>query len=136
MTDPNPPAPEFRSWAIVEIFGHERIAGEVSEQTIAGAGFIRVDVPALDGQPAFTRFYGDKAIYSIQPVDETTARRAAAAMRVRPVTVYLAPALPAPAPGPLLDEDDSADPDDPEFYDDDDDDDYDSGDDDDDGPGF
>ncbi|MCC6192080.1 MAG: hypothetical protein IT318_23875 [Anaerolineales bacterium] len=126
MTD-QPQTEPFRSWAIVEIFGHERLAGEVSEQTIAGAGFIRVDVPAVDGAPAFTRFYGDKAIYSITPVDEQTARRAALAMRARPVTVYLAPALP-PGPetpdhyrdaGPLVDYDDE------DNFDDDDDRDFD-----------
>lgn len=96
MTAPN--GESFRAWAIVEIFGHERIAGDVSEQVIAGHGFVRVDVPELDGQPAFTRMYGHAAIYSITPVSEDIARRAAAAMRVRPVNVYLA-ALPAPAGG-------------------------------------
>lgn len=90
----------FRTWALVEIFGHERIAGEVSEQTIGGDGFIRVDVPAVNGQTAFTRLYGGKAIYSITPVSEDIARRAAATMQARPVTVYLLPALqPSAEPG-------------------------------------
>lgn len=84
-------AATFRQWALVEIFGHERIAGEVSEQTIGGEGFIRVDVPAVNGQAAFTRLYGGKAIYSITPVSEDIARRAAASMQARPVTVYLLP---------------------------------------------
>lgn len=96
----------FRNWAIVEIFGHERIAGEVSEQAIGGGSFIRVDVPAVDSQAGFTRFYGDKAIYSIQPVSEEIARRAAASMRVRPVNVYLLPAL---ASGELEEDDDQDD---------------------------
>lgn len=82
----------FRNWAVVEIFGHERIAGEVSEQSIAGTNMLRVDVPAVGAQPAFTRFYGHGAIYSIQPVSEDIARRAAGAMQVRPVNVYLLPA--------------------------------------------
>lgn len=85
--------PTFCTWALVEIFGHERIAGEVSEQVIAGEGFIRVDVPALAGTPAFTRLYGGKAIYSITPVSEAVARLAAGTMRARPVTIYLAPGL-------------------------------------------
>jgi hypothetical protein len=99
MSDQAPNEP-FRSWAIVEIFGHERIAGEVSEQTIGGGTFIRVDVPAVNGQQAFTRFYGDKAIYSIQPVSEDIACRAAASMHVRPVNVYL-----LPEPKPVSEED-------------------------------
>lgn len=32
-------------WAILELMGHRRLAGYVSEQEIAGAAFIRVDVP-------------------------------------------------------------------------------------------
>lgn len=94
MTE-QPVSEPFHTWAIVDIFGHERIAGELSEQTIGGGSFIRVDVPAVGDQQAFTRFYGDKAIYSIQPVSEDIARRATAGMRVRPVNVYL---LPDPAP--------------------------------------
>jgi len=100
MTE-QPASEPFHTWAIVEIFGHERIAGELSEQTIGGGSFIRGDVPAVGDQQAFTRFYGDKAIYSIQPVSEDIARRAAAGMRVRPVNVYLLP----DAPKPLSEED-------------------------------
>jgi len=92
----------FRAWAIVEIFGHERLAGEVSEARIGGCAFVRVDVPAVGEQQAFTRFYGDKAIYSITPVDEALARRAAESMQVRPVNVYL---LPSPQTPPDDDED-------------------------------
>jgi hypothetical protein len=78
----------FDSWAIVELFGHSKIAGRVTEQQIAGGTFLRVDVPDLDGQAAFTRFYGAGAIYSITPLDEAMARRVAGALSPRPVTVY------------------------------------------------
>ena len=83
----------FDTFAIVELFGHARIAGRVSEQVIAGQGFVRVDVPANEQYPAFTRMYGTGAIYSITPVDESIARAAAAGMRERPVMIYI-PALP------------------------------------------
>lgn len=108
------PAAPFSAWAIVEIFGHERIAGEVSEQTIGAASFVRVDVPSIDGSPAWTRLYGEKAIYSITPVDEATARLAAAQLRARPINIYIAlPALNSPPadPGPP-DDDDEIDPND------------------------
>jgi hypothetical protein len=39
--------PSTEQWAIVEIFGHQRIAGRLTEQTIGGCSFVRVDVPAL-----------------------------------------------------------------------------------------
>lgn len=93
---PDPTAAPFETFAIIEIFGHTRIAGRVSEQTIAGQGFLRVDVPALPAagrypeKPAFTRFYGPGAIYSITPVDEEMAVQAAQSMRVAPIDIYLA----------------------------------------------
>jgi hypothetical protein len=46
--------PEFRTWAVVELFGHVTLAGEVSEQTLGGSAFIRLDVPEVNGQSAFT----------------------------------------------------------------------------------
>jgi hypothetical protein len=78
----------FDTWAIVELFGHSKIAGRVTEQQVAGGTFLRVDVPELDGQAGFTRFYGASAIYSITPVNEDLARRAAEALCPKPVTVY------------------------------------------------
>jgi hypothetical protein len=90
------PEPSFDQFCIVELFGHSRIAGRVTEQVIGGQGFVRVDVPELskdrynEETPAFTRLYGPGAIYSITPVDEETARQAALSMRVAPVNVYLA----------------------------------------------
>jgi hypothetical protein len=81
----------FDHWAIVEIFGHVRLAGRVTEATIGGCAFVRVDVPAVDGEAAYTRLYGQGAIYSITLVTEDTARRAAAQVREQPLTIYLPP---------------------------------------------
>lgn len=93
------PAATTEFWAIVEIYGHTKIAGLVTEQVIAGQGFIRVDVPDLPAagpyraQEKFTRLYGANAIYSITPVSEEIALQAAQSMRVKPVNVYVAPLL-------------------------------------------
>jgi len=90
----NTQTPTFETFAIVELFGHARIAGRVSEQVIAGQGFLRVDVPGLPAdryhELPFSRMYGPSAIYSITPVSEEIAIRAAQSMRVPPVSVYLA----------------------------------------------
>lgn len=94
-------APAVGMWAIVEIFGHQRIAGWMTEQTIGGHGFIRVDVPELDGQEAgegpiaaHSKLYGPGAIYAINPVDEALAKLAALSIRHKPVEPYgLAAAL-------------------------------------------
>lgn len=88
----------FDQWAILEIMGHVKLAGRVSEQTIAGTGFLRIDVPEANGLPAFTRLYGTGAIYSITPVSEDFARQAAASLQERAVMVYI-PAIAAPARG-------------------------------------
>lgn len=69
------PGQAFETWALVELMGHRRMAGKVSEQTIAGAGTIRVDVFVGDApEPAVTQFYGGGSIYCLTPISETTAR--------------------------------------------------------------
>ena len=78
----------FDSWAMVEIFGHKRTAGRVSEQEIAGKGFIRVDVPGVNGQKPYTKFFGASAIYGITPTDEAHATAAAETWQPRPVGFY------------------------------------------------
>lgn len=83
----------FESWCIVELFGHQRIAGLVTEQTIGGSSFVRVDVPANGDTPEYTRLFGNGAIYAINPVSETVARAAAAQYRSVPVSIYDFPEL-------------------------------------------
>lgn len=63
----------FEHWALVELFGHQRIAGKVTEAEIGGGKFIRVDVPAIGTQQPITKYYGPAAIYGITPVTEETA---------------------------------------------------------------
>lgn len=89
----------FENYCIVELFGHQKIAGHVTEQVIAGQGFIRVDVPATSRQPEFTRMFGSGAIYSITPVEKEIAERAAESIYVEPVTVYIAPSHQLEEPG-------------------------------------
>ena len=82
----------FDQWCIVELFGHVTLAGRVTEQTIGGCAFIRLDVPEVDGQAAFTKLLGQGAIYSITPVSEEVAQHAISHIRARPVSVYYLPA--------------------------------------------
>ncbi len=83
----------FEQWALVELFGHARIAGLVTEQAIGGCSFLRVDVPATDKDPAFTKCYGNAAVYAMTFVTEEIARAAANAYHVVPVSVYEIPEL-------------------------------------------
>lgn len=85
-------------WGVVEIMGHNRFAGRISQSTEFGAPLLRVDVPAfghpddpVDGCPGFTKLFGPGAIYSITITDEATARRAAQSVRAQPFAIYLPP---------------------------------------------
>lgn len=81
---------KFEQWAVVELFGHSRIAGKISEMTIGGCSFVRVDVPANDGRPAFSKIFGQGAIYSMLFVDEETAMGAVAMLPEQPVCAFSA----------------------------------------------
>lgn len=91
--------------AIVELFGHQRIAGKISDVTIGGAALIRVDVPEADGQPGFTKFYGTGAIYAITPTDEATMLLAVKSFRAVPIERYTL-TVPTRASLPEPDDDD------------------------------
>lgn len=79
---------KFEQFAIVELFGHQIIAGMVSEQVIGGQGFVRVDVPTVEGQEGFTKFYGAGAIYAITPCNEETMTAAVLGLRQKPIDVW------------------------------------------------
>lgn len=81
----------FDEWALVELFGHNKIVGKVSESTLAGGAFLRVDVPAFNGEAAFTRFYSPSAVYSLSPIAEEVARGLMERYRAEPVNRYELP---------------------------------------------
>lgn len=79
----------FDQHCIVELFGHTRIAGRVTEQTIGGKAFLRIDVPDTPQNTGFTRYYGPDAIYAMTPVDEKTCLVAAVTFNTpHPVKVW------------------------------------------------
>lgn len=59
---------KFEAYALVELFGHQRMAGKVTEQAIGGASFIRIDVPETSRQPGFSRILNPSSIYAINPI--------------------------------------------------------------------
>lgn len=99
---------KFEEWALVELFGHQKIVGKVSEATLAGGAFLRVDVPEFNGESAFTRYFGPGAIYSINPVSEQVARDLAMRYRNQPVQRFELPQIAEKAQDPedYCDEDD------------------------------
>jgi hypothetical protein len=111
-------AGELETWAIVEVMGHQRYAGYVRQVPLGGAVMIRVDVPELPekeetyvdfdgwgedgpkqlkktrmlaGVPAFTKFLGVSAIFSLTPCTEEMARAAVERWRSVPATELAMP---------------------------------------------
>ncbi|AMR77278.1 hypothetical protein [Cupriavidus nantongensis] len=89
-----------KQYAIIELFGHARIAGQISEQTFGGTTFVRIDVPEItycvSGQkgderaviPAHTVTFGPGSIYAINWCDEAASVLAAHSIRREPLYLY------------------------------------------------
>jgi hypothetical protein len=73
----------FTGWAILELIGHRRLAGRVSEATVAGAAFIRIDVPHPNDSTRLraTHFISPTAVRAITPATEETASAIARGLR-------------------------------------------------------
>jgi len=119
MTEDN----KFESWARVEVFGHQSYAGLVKQESIGGCSFVRVDVPAVVGIPAFTKILGQGAIFAITPMTEQAARILADRLKAVPVILTGMPMRSVPSGAIGYDDDDPDEPDDDDEEEEEDDDD-------------
>lgn len=106
-------------FAIVEVMGRQTYAGRVSEQVFAGTGFVRVDVPEVNGTPGFTKLIGTGSIYAITPTTENVVMRYLEYHRPVPMSVYIPPERRLPEAGesdPPDEPDDEGDNDDNEDF--------------------
>jgi hypothetical protein len=111
---------KFEGWAVVEMMGHRRLAGHVTQVEMGIQAMLRVDVPAIefevsewapiDGSdglyknftkkfPEFTTFVSPASLYALTPVSEEFARKSAIQFRITPpgfVDSTTTLALPAP----------------------------------------
>lgn len=69
------PAPAAPQWAILELMGHRRLAGRISEVQRFGVTFCQLEVPNVTGGFR-TQLYGGSAIYGVHFVEEHEAREA------------------------------------------------------------
>lgn len=76
---------------ILELMGHRRLAGYVSECELAGGKFLRIEIPG--GGP--TQFYNPSAVYGITPTTEELMWRVAKRSDPAPIHRW---ELPAPEP--------------------------------------
>lgn len=114
MSDATATPPE--QWAIVELMGHVRLAGRLTEEERFGSKLGRLDIPTADGG-FVTKLFGGSSVYAVTFVNEGAARAVALRSQVQPVHSWELPAIaaaaaakPARQPGeydepPLQDED-------------------------------
>ena len=74
------PSSDISNYALVELFGHQRIVGYVTEKAMGSAVWIRVDVPDLTSsgkviREGFTRYFSPGAVYSLTPISEEMMRK-------------------------------------------------------------
>lgn len=93
--------PAFDEWCIVELLGHRRLAGRLREQTLAGAGFLRLDEPG-----GRTQLVSPGSVYAIHPTTREVVHALAEKWRTEPVQRWELPAGVVQVPDDLSDLDD------------------------------
>ena len=101
-----PQIESFESYAIIELMGRTMLAGKVTVVNLAGRGFLRIDVPTVNGLPGFTKFQSPDSIWGLTPVDQETAERAAAGLKAKPIEVWTLHLPERQLPGPREDDED------------------------------
>lgn len=85
-------ADETLGWCVLELMGHRRLAGYLSQQDVASTAMLRIDVPC---DPPTTQYYSGSAVYCITPTTEDIARHLAKRVPAAPVQRWELPAAPA-----------------------------------------
>lgn len=80
----------FETWAVVEIMGHQRTAGFVTVEEIAGLAFLRIDTPGSNGS-VHTEYVGPRSIHRLRPCTEAVARMVAVAESNSPIHMWDVP---------------------------------------------
>lgn len=70
-------------WAVVELMGHQRTAGKLTEVERFGSKMGRLDIP--DGDKFVTTYFGGASVYRITVVTEAVARGVAKNNQPAPV---------------------------------------------------
>lgn len=81
--------PPFESWAVAEIFGHQKYAGFVTQMTLGNQIMWRIDVPAIGDNAAFTKIFGLSAIFSLTPCSEDIVRKLIASWQVQSAPLHI-----------------------------------------------
>lgn len=90
MSENNTPEP-IQTWAVVELMGHVKTAGRVSEEAHFGTVLLRLDIPAVNHIPEHTEYYGGASIYRITPCTEEAARLVLERVQTMPAVPFMLP---------------------------------------------
>ncbi len=75
--------PKFQEWCVVELMGHVRMAGLVTEVELFGSKQGRIDIPNGDG--FVTQYFNGSSLYRLTPTTEEIARAVAISNQPEPV---------------------------------------------------
>ena len=80
-------------WMVIELLGHHKLSGFVTEEQKWGQVLLRIDIPTSvnteSGKLEYTtQWYGTHALYCATPINETDAIRLAKQLRPKPFTKF------------------------------------------------
>ena len=82
----------FDHWCVLELMGHIRLGGRVTEEQRFGGTMGRIDIP--NGNGGFTtQYFGPGAVFRLTPTTEQLARIIAAQSTIDPVYRWEIPML-------------------------------------------
>lgn len=79
---------KLKSYAVVEMMGHRKIVGLVTESDISGGQLLRVDVLNHEGNEERTEYIGVGSIYCLTIVSEEAAKAVAASNSPKPTWAW------------------------------------------------
>ncbi len=85
METTEPKEEKFEQWGVLELMGHVRMAGRITEETRFGTVLGRIDIPQSENG-FVTQYFGGGSVYRFTPTTEEIAR--AVAVRNQPEPVY------------------------------------------------
>ena len=75
---------KLEAWAVVELMGHVKVAGLVTEEERFGVKMGRIDIPMKDGGMT-TQYFGGGSVYRMTPTTEEVARTIATNNQPAPI---------------------------------------------------
>jgi|SRR5215813_6248636 len=93
------PGDKFEIWGVLELMGHVKVAGRITEEDRFGGKLGRIDIP--DAEQGFsTQYFGFSSVYRLTACTEEVARFVAGQNRSQPVHSWDLAKVRALNPGP------------------------------------